>query len=86
MNTERFFAANAIALVTHTIVSITLVFISYRPNHLTSSKLDPKSFKKEKVTLDLDSKEVSTEPRCLMRHSELEEDLESSFPSLMLSQ
>ena len=63
MNVERFFAANTIALLTHTLVGkLTLLTIlhRFRHNRLILSKFDLKCFKKEKCTQELHSNEVST--------------------------
>lgn len=85
MNTERFFAANTIALITHGIVSNLSDLMIFRPNHLISSKPDLKCFKREKVTLALDSREVSTDQRYSMKFTTLEGAKESSTLKWMLS-
>jgi hypothetical protein len=60
MNKERFVAANAIALITHTLVLTDKIFNThaYRLNLSTLSKSDLKCFKKERPLQELLCREV----------------------------
>jgi hypothetical protein len=74
MNKERFVAANAIALITHTVVSnrISLIICYlYRPNPSILLKLDVKCSKKVKPLRVLVSKEDSTHSKSMTRYYKL---------------
>jgi len=82
MNGQRFLAANAIALITHTVVRQRSSL--FRPNPWISSKSEHKCFKKARLSMASVSKEDGTQLISSMKSWHLEQEPESSGQSKII--